>query len=199
MRVQQTILIVDDSAPSVQLLHSALGGYRVLFALNGEDALRLAAEARPDLILIDVVMPGMDGYELCRRLKADELLGEIPVVFITSLARTSDEERGLELGAVDYITKPVVPALVRLRVHAQLELKRQRDLLARRTAELEEALQRLRLLEGIIPICMYCKKIKNDEDSWQQLESYFAQHSGASFSHGICPDCFAREMEEQEG
>jgi len=198
MQVQQTILIVDDSAPSVQLLHSALAGYRVLFALNGEDALRLASSARPDLILVDVVMPGMDGLELCRRLKADDLLREIPVVFITSLARTSDEERGLELGAVDYITKPVVPALVRLRVHAQLELKRQRDLLARRTAELEEALQRLRQLEGIISICMYCKKIKNDENSWQQLESYFSQHSGASFSHGICPECFARRMEEQD-
>lgn len=196
MIVQETILVVDDSAANVQLLHSALSGYRVVFALNGEDALRIARQSKPDLALIDVLMPGMDGYELCRRLKLDEALREVPVIFITSLARSADEERGLALGAVDYITKPVVPALLRLRVHNQLELKRQRDLLERRTAELEEAVSRVRQLEGIIPICMYCKKIKNDEDYWQQVESYLAQHSAALFSHGVCPDCFQKQMRE---
>ena len=128
----QKILIVDDIPSNIQVLNETLRGeYRIFFATSGRDALKLAAEVQPDLILLDVMMPEMDGREVCRWLKAEPLLRDIPVVFVTAMAQEDDEATGLELGAVDYITKPFNPALVRLRVRNHLELKRQRDLLAR--------------------------------------------------------------------
>jgi diguanylate cyclase (GGDEF)-like protein len=126
------ILIVDDAPINIQVLNEALRDrYRIFFATSGEDALKLVATTLPDLILLDVMMPDMDGYEVCRRLKADPLLQGIPVIFVSAMTQQEDETIGLELGAVDYITKPFSPAIVQLRVRNQLELKRQRDLLER--------------------------------------------------------------------
>ena len=129
---KQTILIVDDTAINVRMLNEILrDDYRVLFATNGQDALNTAAETKPDIVLLDVMMPEMDGYEVCRRLKNDLDLKDVPVIFITALAEATEEVRGLKLGAVDYITKPFNPDIVKLRVGNHLELKRQRDILAR--------------------------------------------------------------------
>jgi diguanylate cyclase (GGDEF)-like protein len=126
------ILIVDDAPINIQVLNEALRErYRIFFATSGEDALKLVATMLPDLILLDVMMPDMDGYEVCRRLKNDPLLQGIPVIFVSAMSQQEDETIGLELGAVDYITKPFSPAIVQLRVRNQLELKRQRDLLER--------------------------------------------------------------------
>lgn len=126
------ILLVDDVPSNIQMLNETLkDGYHLFFATNGRDALRIASEAPPDLILLDIVMPEMDGYEVCRALKSDPLLKDIPVIFITAACMESDEEIALELGAVDYITKPFNPSIVRLRVRNHIELKRQRDVLAR--------------------------------------------------------------------
>ncbi len=126
---RQKILIVDDQAENVQILVQALSEHhRLIAARNGEKALALARrEPRPDLILLDVMMPEMDGYEVCAKLKEDPATAEIPVIFITGLSDAADEARGLDLGAVDYITKPVNPELVRARVRNHLELKRSRD------------------------------------------------------------------------
>lgn len=129
---QQKILIVDDAIINIQVLNELLKGeYRIFFATRGSEALDIATTALPDLILLDVMMPDMDGYDICRKLKADPLLKEIPVIFITAMSQEQDEVLGLELGAVDYITKPFNLSLVRLRVRNQLELKRQRDILER--------------------------------------------------------------------
>lgn len=126
------ILLVDDAPTNIQMLNETLkDGYHLFFATNGKDALRIAAESLPDLILLDVIMPEMDGYEVCRALKADPSLRNIPIIFITAMNQQEDEAIGLELGAVDYITKPFNPTIVRLRIRNQIELKRQRDLLAR--------------------------------------------------------------------
>jgi diguanylate cyclase (GGDEF)-like protein len=127
------ILIVDDATTNIKVLGEGLRtDHQVIFATNGADALRLASTApRPDLILLDVVMPGMDGYEVCERLKRDDVTRGIPVIFITARSEVDDETRGLELGAVDYITKPFSMAIVRARVRTHLELKRHRDTLAR--------------------------------------------------------------------
>lgn len=126
---RQKILIVDDQAENVQILVQALKEHHQLVAArSGEKALALARrEPRPDLILLDVMMPEMDGYEVCAELKADPETAEIPVIFITGLTEAADEAKGLDLGAVDYITKPVNPDLVRARVRNHLELKRSRD------------------------------------------------------------------------
>ncbi|MBT0664107.1 PleD family two-component system response regulator [Geobacter pelophilus] len=126
------VLVVDDAPINIQLLNDALQeNHRVFFATNGKDALKIAATSLPDLILLDIMMPDMDGYEVCRKFKADPLLKDIPIIFITAMSQQEDESSGLELGAVDYITKPFNPSIVRLRVRNQLELKRQRDLLGR--------------------------------------------------------------------
>ena len=126
------ILLVDDAPTNIQMLNETLkDGYHLFFATNGRDALRIASESLPDLILLDVIMPEMDGYEVCRKLKADPILRDVPIIFITAMSQQEDEAIGLELGAVDYIAKPFNPTIVRLRIRNQIELKRQRDLLAR--------------------------------------------------------------------
>lgn len=189
-RDKARLLIVDDTATNIQILNEALEGeFETFFALNGVDALKTAQAVLPDLILLDVMMPAMDGFEVCSRLKEDLQLKDIPVIFITALGQPEEESRGLTLGAVDYVTKPINPALVLLRVRNHLELKNQRDALERRTIELEKALAEIKLLQGIIPICASCKKIRDDKGYWQQVEVFIMNHSDAEFSHGLCPAC----------
>ncbi len=131
------ILIVDDVPQNIEILNSMLkNDYEVYFAVNGQDALNTATAVMPHVILLDIMMPGMDGYEVCRSLKNDPVLKDIPVIFITAMDRAENETQGLELGAVDYVTKPFNPTIVKLRVKNQLELKRQRDALSFKTAEL---------------------------------------------------------------
>lgn len=127
------LLIVDDLPDNIRVLSRMItdAGYAVSAATSGAQALKIAAASAPDLILLDVMMPGMDGYQTLRALQADPRLAAIPVIFVTALSETEDELRGLELGAVDYITKPFKEALVIRRIRAHLELKRQRDLLER--------------------------------------------------------------------
>jgi len=192
------ILIVDDTATNVQILNETLQNeFKTYFALNGHDALQQARSIAPNIILLDVMMPGMDGFEVCRQLKDDELLRDIPVIFITALGQSEEESQGLRLGAADYITKPFNPELVQLRVRNHIELKNRRDTLEQRTRELEKALHEIKVLQGIIPICAACKKIRDDQGGWQQMEVYIAGHSEAEFSHGICPDCM-KELYPQQ-
>ncbi len=132
MSDKPAILVVDDETINIELLADLLeDDYDVSFATGGEQALALAAGDRPDLILLDVLMPGMDGYDVCARLKQDVATAGIPVIFITALGDTEAETRGLDLGAVDYVTKPISPAIVRARIRNHIELKRARDTLAR--------------------------------------------------------------------
>jgi signal transduction histidine kinase len=121
------VLVVDDSPESLDLVKQVLGAdYKVRVAISGEAGLKLARQAPPDIILLDVLMPGMDGYEVCRQLKADPALADVPVIFITAMDEVEDEERGFSVGAVDYITKPISPPLVKARVATHLKLLHQR-------------------------------------------------------------------------
>ena len=126
---QPTLLLVDDNTANLQVLRETLDGlgYKLLIAKNGRSALEIVRKAGPDLILLDIMMPEMDGYEVCRTIKADAVTRHIPVIFLTAMADAEDEARGLALGAVDYITKPINPELVRARVRNHLELKRHQD------------------------------------------------------------------------
>ncbi len=127
---RSTILVVDDLPVNIEVLVENLAGdYDVIFATNGHEALELAQSQRPDLILLDVLMPGMDGYAVCARLKSDPATSAIPVIFITAMSQEGDERTGLDTGAIDYIAKPFKPHIVRARVRNHLELKRYRDLL----------------------------------------------------------------------
>lgn len=129
---RQRILMVDDIAANIKILSAILKHeHDILVATNGNDALEIALVEQPDVILLDVMMPDMDGYEVCTRLKADVRTRDIPVIFISAMNEVEDEARGLEAGGLDYITKPINPAIVKARVRIHLELKRQRDLLQR--------------------------------------------------------------------
>jgi len=139
-----TVLIVDDSPDSIALLSSLLRAiYRVKVAISGPKALAIAAgDEAPDLILLDIVMPGMDGYEVCKRLKLDPRTADIPVIFLTGKTDSLDEERGFELGAEDYITKPPSPHIVLARIRTHLRLKAARDFLRDENAYLEAEVER---------------------------------------------------------
>lgn len=127
----QTILVVDDEPINIKALKTVLGNeHNLVFATNGEMALKMArTHPQPDLILMDVVMPGLDGYEVCRRLKAQSQTSHIPIVFLTAHWEAAEEAKGLELGAVDYIRKPFSPPIIRARIRNHLELKKIRDML----------------------------------------------------------------------
>ncbi len=126
-----TILIVDDLPDNIRLLGEILkSDYQILVATNGQDAIALAEEKRPDLILLDIMMPDMNGYEVCERLRDATTTRDIPIIFVTAMNQIENEVVALELGAIDFLTKPVHPVITKLRVKNQLELKKYRDYLA---------------------------------------------------------------------
>ncbi|MBU5635143.1 response regulator [Geomonas sp. Red69] len=187
---KKTVLVVDDTIDNLIILYKVLRSeYEVIGANSGAEALRLVQSTPPDLILLDIMMPEMDGYEVCRLLKQDPLLRDIPVMFITALNEEVDETRGFEAGAVDFINKPIKPAILARRVAVHLELRSQKEALQRRNQELQAALSRVKELSGLLPICMTCKKIRDDQGYWNQLESYISEHSEVLFSHSYCPEC----------
>jgi len=131
---KQVILVVDDSPDDIALISQVLREtYQVKVATNGKDALHIAYSSNPpDLILLDIMMPGMDGYEVCRQLKSDSQTSDIPVIFLSSRGEVADEEKGFEAGAVDYIIKPISPPILLARVRTHLRLKRVTDYLKNR-------------------------------------------------------------------
>jgi diguanylate cyclase (GGDEF)-like protein len=125
---KQTILVVDDIPQNIHLLNAILNEeYRLVFATNGPDAIKIASDLLPDIVLLDVMMPDMTGFEVCKLMKEDDLLKDIPIIFVTALGDVINESEGLKLGAIDYIRKPFNPDIVRLRVRNHLELKIARD------------------------------------------------------------------------
>jgi response regulator RpfG family c-di-GMP phosphodiesterase len=197
------LLVVDDEPLSIKILAKMLGGdYEILAAGGGEEAIELSLAHLPDLIMLDVSMPGMDGYEVCRRLKECGATRDIPVIFITALEGDDHEMRGLALGAADYLQKPLNPVLLRLRVRNNLEVKLQRDRISVQMEELRklnerlaEEMEKVRVLSGILPICCKCKKIRDGEGHWHPLESFISLHSDVLFSHGYCPKCTKEELD----
>jgi PleD family two-component response regulator len=185
------ILIVDDMAENIRILIELLGReYAIIPATNGTAALKKSQiEPLPDLILLDIMMPEMDGYDVCRALKENDLTRDIPVIFITAVSEAMDEAKAFTLGAVDYVTKPFHPATIKARVKTHIEL-------SRHIRELRYALDTVKTLSGLIPICAGCKKIRDDQGYWKQVESYICEHTDARFSHGICPDCLQTHYTE---
>ncbi len=170
-----TILVVDDTPDNITLLCSLLGEqYKNKVATNGEKALKIAATApQPDLILLDIMMPDMDGYEVCRRLKADPSTAHIPIIFLTAKTQEGDETKGFELGAVDYITKPIVPPILMARVHTHLALQHARKFLERQNVILEEQVERrtrqLAALQDAIVIAMASLAETRDNDTGHHI------------------------------
>jgi len=152
------VLVVDDERINIQILAAALkADHSVIIALDGTTALSIAHSEHPDLILLDIMMPVMDGYEVCSQLKSSPGTRDIPVIFITALSDVTSEARGLECGAIDYITKPFNVALVKSRVKNHVELKLSRDLLVLKQAAIDEALR----AAGLIQQSLLPKKLSN--------------------------------------
>jgi DNA-binding response OmpR family regulator len=190
--ITPVVLVVDDEPRNLQLVGILLSdelACDLCFAGSGREALETMESVTPDLVLLDINMPEMDGYEVCRAIRNAEKTRETPVIFLTAQREPEHIVNGFEAGGTDYVGKPFESRELLARVRVQLELKRSRDELKRQKEELEATLARIRRLEGIIPICSYCKKIRNEENSWEQLEVYITDHSEALFSHGICPGC----------
>lgn len=142
-RSKDTILVVDDTSSNIMLLSSLLKeSYKVKVATNGEKAISIVQSTPPDLILLDIMMPGIDGYETCRRIKSDPKHSDIPIIFLTAKSDEADESKGLELGAVDYIIKPINPVVLFSRIKTQLLLKQAKDFLKDNNEYLEEEVKR---------------------------------------------------------
>jgi DNA-binding response OmpR family regulator len=187
------ILIAEDDAVSRRLLELCLlrWGYEVIVAKDGIEALNvLSRENRPPLAILDWMMPGIDGIELCRKIRAKQDLIPTHIILLTARNGKADIVYGLEAGADDYIAKPFDRDELRARIQVGMRLVELQRKLAERVDDLTHALQQVKQLQGLLPICSYCKKIRGDNNYWQQVESYISTHSEAQFSHGICPECF---------
>ena len=227
------IMIVEDSPTQALTLQSMLEehGYRVVTSVNGLDALARIKKHPVQLVITDIMMPKMDGYQLSREIKADAILKHIPVMLLTQLTEPEDIVKGLESGANNFVTKPYKPEMLLSRIRYVLinqEIRKKRDTsvgieiffagsrhfinsdriqmldlllstyevgiqqkreLQRVNRELHEALDTVKKLQGILPICANCKKIRDEDNQWHLMEKYISQRSDARFSHGICPEC----------
>jgi CheY-like chemotaxis protein len=191
------ILIAEDDPVSRRLLEVSLigWGYQVQVTCDGLSAYAaLKGSDFPRLALLDWMLPGMDGMELCRQLRSTEDGRSIYIILLTARARKEDVIAGLDGGADDYITKPFDREELRARLRAGSRIVELQMSLAGRMAELEESMTRIKQLHGLLPMCAWCKKIRDDQNYWQEVESYVASHSEIQFTHGICPDCLAKEM-----
>ena len=194
------ILLVDDVPKNIQVLGSILENEECQIAIttDGKQALELIADVLPDLILLDIMMPGMDGYEVCKKIKSDPKTQNIPVIFLTALTETKDIVKGFQVGAVDYVTKPFQSTELLARVRTHLDLKKARDTQQKFISDLQDALSEIKTLRGILPICAKCKKIRDDQGYWKRIEEYIQNHTDAMFSHGICPKCEEELYGDQE-
>lgn len=189
-----TILIIDDQPANLAVLVEYLEklDIEVVVAENGESGFTRANYVMPDLILLDVMMPGLDGFQTCQRLKKKHKTAKIPVIFMTALTEVNEKVKGFECGGVDYITKPLQLEEVWARIKTHLTLNRLQMALKKKNHELKQALGEIKYLRGILPLCSFCKKIRNDQGYWQQVDQYIQQHTEADVSHGICPVCFEK-------
>ena len=187
------VLIAEDEPVSRRLLELTLTrwGHEVIVTEQGTDAWAvLEGKDAPSLAILDWMMPGMDGIEICRRVRQRKVQTHTYIILLTAKSSKANIVEGLNAGANDYVTKPFDRDELRARVHVGETVLDLQQKLATRVIELEEALGQVRLLQGILPICSYCKHVRDDNDYWQSVESYISEHSEAKFSHGICPPCY---------
>ena len=185
------ILIVDDIPENISALAIALEseGFDIKTAAGGERALQIVHNDSPDLILLDINMNGIDGFDTCLALKKNDATKDIPVIFLTVSKETEAVVKGFACGGVDYIAKPFRQEEVCARVRTHLYLRALVKEKEKLIGELKEALAKVKTLSGLLPICSSCKKIRDDKGYWNQIETYIRQRSEADFTHGICPKC----------
>ncbi|MBF2052173.1 MAG: response regulator [Candidatus Sericytochromatia bacterium] len=187
------ILLAEDDPIAQEITRTAVSawGYSMQIAADGNQAWEiLQTKETPRLVLLDWSMPGLNGLEICQRVRASASLKSLYIIVLTASSGRENMLACLAAGADDYLEKPVDATLLQARIRvAERILSLQRELTAN-IHELQEALANVKELSGLLPICSYCKKIRNDENYWERLESYLMTHTHAQFSHSICPDCY---------
>ena len=194
------ILIAEDDAVSRRVLETTLvkWGYEVVVTTDGLQALEALTQSdAPSLAVLDWMMPGLDGSEVCRRVRQTGGDRLAYLILLTAKGRKEDIVEGLTAGADDYVVKPFDRAELKARLNVGERILRLQAELATRVKELELALSKVKLLQGLLPICCYCKKIRDDQNYWRQVEGYIASHSEAQFTHAICPDCREKIIEPE--
>jgi DNA-binding response OmpR family regulator len=189
--------MAEDDPTSRKLLEAVLTawGYEAVVADDGEAAWHLLQQQdAPQLVVLDWMMPGLDGPELCRRARSLEQTRRMYLIMLTSLESKQDLVTALDAGADDYVVKPFDKAELKARLEVGRRVLGLQDELATRVAELETALTNIKVLHGLLPICSYCKKVRDDQNYWQQVESYVESHAEVQFSHSVCPDCYETEV-----
>ena len=187
------VLIAEDEAASRRLLEATLRrwGHEVVVTVDGDAAwAALQRSDAPSVAILDWVMPGVQGVEICRRLHARGSPTPPYLILLTANSERANVILGLEAGADDFMGKPFDPDELRARLIVAMRVVELRRKLAERVRELEEAISRVKQLHGLLPICAYCKKIRDDRNYWQRVEEYVSAHTDAQFSHGICPECY---------
>ncbi|MEO5955005.1 MAG: response regulator transcription factor [Nitrospiraceae bacterium] len=194
------ILIADDDDVSRLELAALLirHGHEVMAVSDGTEAWDiLQGDDPPRLAILDWLMEEMDGVEVCRRVRERPGLQSLYVILLTSRVNKEDILAGLQAGANDYITKPFDRDELLARVRVGEHMIGLQAELTGRVLELEQALAQVKQLQGLLPICCYCKSIRDDKNYWHQVETYFQSHSEAEFSHGICPGCWEKVVTPQ--
>jgi sigma-B regulation protein RsbU (phosphoserine phosphatase) len=196
------ILVAEDDAVTRKLLESTLGrlGLDVITAADGNAAWNaletLKGKDAPELAVLDWMMPGLEGIQILRRLRTTPGFELLYVILLTSRTDKEDVAYGLAAGANDYIVKPFDPSEMEARVRVGERMVKLQRSLAARVAELEVALAHVQRLQGLLPICSYCKKVRNEADYWEQVDSYLTSHSDIRITHGICPQCLETMMKQ---
>lgn len=190
------IFITDDDETNLKLVKTVLnqaGFENLKLYSNGKSMMDDVQHNCPDLILLDIMMPGYSGYQILDWIKSDPILENIPIIMITAAALDETLEplkMSFELGAMDFISKPFSNLELVLRVSSALRLEKQRQ-------DLETAAMKIQRLEKLLPICSYCKKVRNDKNYWQEVEVYISEHTDTLFSHSICPECYTIHVKPQ--
>jgi len=189
------VLIAEDDPVSKGLLTASLtkAGYEVVSAEDGQQAWRmLQTPESPRLAVLDWMMPSLDGVEICRRLRRIEGGEFFYMILLTTKNLQEEIVEGLEAGADDYLTKPYDPHELRLRVRTGERILRLQSSLKAKIHELQDALEEVKQLQGLLPICMHCKSIRDQDNVWHRIEAYIGKHTDVRFSHGLCDNCLAK-------
>jgi DNA-binding response OmpR family regulator len=189
------VLIAEDDPVSRRVLEVSLmkWGHEVVVTSNGEEAwAALQSDPTLRLAVLDWMMPELDGVEVCKRARLRSDADYVYLILVTAKAQKEDLIAGLEAGADDFIAKPFDSAELRSRLRVGERIVNLKGALELKVSELEAALAHVKRLQGLLPICMHCRKIRTELATWQSLEEYVEDHSDATFSHGICEECMTR-------
>jgi len=186
------VLIADDDDTTRHILHTTLvqWGYEATVCKDGAEAFRSLREAdAPPIALLDWMMPGMDGIEICSELRKEQTTATRYLILLTTRSNKEDVIEGLPAGADDYVTKPFHMGELRARLIVGTRVVSLHASLADQISELTGALERVKHLEGLLPICSHCKSVRDDHNYWKRVDQYFSEHSDVKFTQTICPVC----------